>query len=118
PDRDHRSRRLVVTAWHPANAAFSNLPPCHFTWVLNVQGGKLNTHLTQRSGDIALGVPFNIAAYSLVTHVIARQTDFEVGEFSHTVVDSHIYCGEGDRGEWYGDNIEELRRRVREAGSK
>jgi len=106
------SRRLVVSAWHPANAAVSTLPPCHYTFVFNVQGDQLNCHLTQRSGDIALGVPFNIAAYSLLTHAVAQATGFEVGEFGHTVVDAHIYCGEGDRGDWYADNLDRLQDRV------
>ncbi|NUE03264.1 thymidylate synthase [Halorubraceae archaeon YAN] len=106
------SRRLVVNAWHPANATVSTLPPCHYTFVCNVQGDRLNCHLTQRSGDTALGIPFNIAAYSLLTHVIAQETGFEVGTFGHTIVDAHIYCGTGARGQWYGDNLEELRSRV------
>ncbi|WP_136689550.1 thymidylate synthase [Halorhabdus amylolytica] len=108
-----QSRRLVVNAWHPANAAVSTLPPCHYTFVFNVQGEKLNVHLTQRSGDVALGIPFNIAAYSLLAHVVADRTGLEVGRFSHTVVDAHVYCGEGERGEWYRDNRGELRERVR-----
>ena len=107
-----QSRRLVVNAWHPANAAVSTLPPCHYTFVFNVQGDQLNVHLTQRSGDVALGIPFNIAAYSLLAHVVADRTGFEVGRFSHTVVDAHIYCGEGERGEWYHDNRAELSERV------
>jgi len=107
-----RSRRIVVNAWHPANAAVSTLPPCHYTFVFNVQGDRLNLHLTQRSGDIALGIPFNIAAYSLVTHVVAQRTGFEVGTFSHSVVDAHAYCGEGARGEWYEANRVELRERM------
>jgi thymidylate synthase len=107
-----RSRRIVVNAWHPANAAVSTLPPCHYTFVFNVQGDRLNLHLTQRSGDIALGIPFNIAAYSLVTHIVAQRTGFEVGSFSHSVVDAHAYCGEGDRGEWYEANRDELRERM------
>jgi thymidylate synthase (EC 2.1.1.45) len=115
PYRSLNSRRLVVSAWHPANASVSRLPPCHFSWVLNVQDGKLNTHLTQRSGDTALGIPFNIAAYALITKIIARQTDLEPGEFSHTIVDSHIYCGKGERGDWYGENMERLRKHVRDA---
>lgn len=115
PDKGPNSRRIVINAWHPSNAAVSGLPPCHFTWVLNVQDGKLNAHLTQRSGDTALGVPFNIAAYSLITKIIAKQTDFKVGKFSHTIVDSHIYCGKDERGEWYGENLETLREKVREA---
>ena len=106
------SRRLVVSAWHPANAAVSTLPPCHYTFVFNVQGDQLNCHLTQRSGDIALGVPFNIAAYALLTHAVAQETDFEVGEFGHTVVDAHVYCGEGDRGDWYADNLDRLQDRL------
>jgi thymidylate synthase len=115
PYRSENSRRIVINAWHPANAAVSKLPPCHFTWVLNVQDGKLNTHLTQRSGDTALGIPFNIAAYALITHVIANQTDLEVGKFSHTIVDAHVYCGKDARGEWYGENMDELREKVQEA---
>lgn len=106
------SRRLVVNAWHPANAAVSTLPPCHYSFVFNVQGDRLNCHLTQRSGDIALGVPFNIAAYALLTKVIAAQTGFEPGTFAHTVVDSHVYCGRGDRGKWYADNLETLQSRL------
>jgi thymidylate synthase len=107
-----KSRRIVVNAWHPANAAVSTLPPCHYTFVFNVQGDRLNLHLTQRSGDIALGIPFNIAAYSLVTHIVAQRTGFEVGTFSHSIVDAHAYCGEGRRGEWYEENRDELRERM------
>ncbi|QHS16414.1 thymidylate synthase [haloarchaeon 3A1-DGR] len=107
-----RSRRMVVNAWHPANAAVSTLPPCHYTFVVNVQGGRLNLHLTQRSGDIALGVPFNIAAYSLLATAIAQRTGFEVGEFGHSIVDAHVYCGEGDRGAWYADNLDRLQDRL------
>lgn len=118
PYRSERSRRLIINAWHPANAAVSKLPPCHFTWVLNVQDGKLNTHLTQRSGDTALGIPFNIAAYALITKIIAKQTDLEPGEFSHTIVDSHIYCGKDERGHWYKENLEELKEKVSEASNK
>jgi thymidylate synthase len=106
------SRRLVVSAWHPANAAVSTLPPCHYTFVFNVQGDRLNCHLTQRSGDIALGVPFNIAAYSLLTHAVAQETGFEVGEFGHTVVDAHVYCGTDDRGDWYAGNLGRLQERL------
>ncbi|MEA3499656.1 MAG: thymidylate synthase [Candidatus Marinimicrobia bacterium] len=84
-------RRMVVTAWHPGNAAESKLPPCHYTFTFNVTGNKLNCHLTQRSGDIALGIPFNLASYALLTMMIAKETNFEVGEFAHTIIDAHIY---------------------------
>lgn len=107
------SRRMVISAWHPANAAVSTLPPCHYTFVFNVQGDRLNVHLTQRSGDVALGVPFNLAAYSLLAHAVANRTGFEVGSFGHTIVDAHIYCGEGDRGTWYENNLSALQQRVR-----
>ena len=118
PYRSKNSRRLIINAWNPANAAVSRLPPCHFSWVLNVQDGKLNTHMTQRSGDTALGIPFNIAAYALITKIIAKQTDLEPGEFSHTIVDSHIYCGKDERGKWYSDNLKELKERMREASER
>ncbi|WP_254862752.1 thymidylate synthase [Halovivax gelatinilyticus] len=112
------SRRLVVNAWHPANAAVSTLPPCHYTFVFNVQGGRLHCHLTQRSGDVALGVPFNIAAYSLLTTVIAQQTGYEPGHFGHTVVDAHVYCGTGERGKWYADNLDALQSRLRDVETR
>jgi thymidylate synthase len=111
-EENPRSRRIVVNAWHPANAAVSTLPPCHYTFVFNVQGDRLNCHLTQRSGDIALGVPFNLAAYALLTKVIAQRTGFALGEFAHAVVDAHVYCGEGARGEWYRDALPELQSRL------
>jgi len=106
------SRRLVVNAWHPANAAVSTLPPCHYTFVFNVQGDRLNCHLTQRSGDVALGIPFNIAAYSLLLEAVAGRTEFRPGTFAHTVVDAHVYCGEGARGEWYEKHLAGLQERL------
>ena len=111
------SRRIVVSAWHPANAAVSTLPPCHFSFVFNVQGDRLNTHLTQRSGDVAVGIPFNVAAYSLLTHVVAREANLEPGRFSHTIVDAHVYCGQGARGEWYAERLPELQERLDTVGS-
>lgn len=90
------SRRMIVTAWEPGNALHSKLPPCHYTFGFNVQGTKLNCHLTQRSGDIALGIPFNVAAYSLLTQAIAKETGFEIGYFSHTIIDAHIYVNHID----------------------
>ena len=88
---DPASRRMVVTAWEPGNALSSKLPPCHYTFAFNVQAGRLNCHLTQRSGDIALGIPFNLACYSLLTQILAQEAGFEPGIFSHTIIDAHIY---------------------------
>ena len=93
---DPMSRRMVVTAWEPGNAMDSKLPPCHFTFVFNVQGTRLSYHLTQRSGDIAIGIPFNLAAYSLLTQILAREAGLEVGLFSHTIVDAHVYVNHVD----------------------
>lgn len=112
PHRGPESRRLIIQAWHPSNAQVSSLPPCHYTFVFNVQGGKLNLHLTQRSADIALGVPFNIAAYSLILKLVARETGYDVGQFSHTLVDAHVYCGHGERSEWYEENLADLQSRI------
>ncbi|MGQ9799054.1 MAG: thymidylate synthase [Ignavibacterium sp.] len=103
------SRRLVITAWHPANAVISKLPPCHYTFAFNVSNGKLNCHLTQRSGDIALGIPFNLAAYSILTQIIAQETNLQLGYFAHTIIDAHIYVAEkGSPTEKY-DHLEGLK---------
>jgi thymidylate synthase len=111
--RNPNSRRLVITAWEPGNATTSKLPPCHYTFVFNVNDGKLNCHLTQRSGDVALGIPFNLAAYSLLTQVMAQQVGLELGQFAHTIVDAHIYIGEkGTENEKY-DHLEGLREQLK-----
>ncbi|NGP76772.1 thymidylate synthase [Balneolaceae bacterium YR4-1] len=85
------SRRIVVSAWHPGLLDEMALPPCHVMYIFNVSNGKLNCHLTQRSGDIALGIPFNLACYSALTMAIANEVGLEYGEFAHTIVDAHIY---------------------------
>ncbi len=96
------SRRLVVSAWHPANAAVSLLPPCHYTFCFNVtpapDGGPdlLNCHLSQRSADLALGVPFNLACYALLTQAIAQYVGMRPGRFAHTLIDAHIYVNHVD----------------------
>lgn len=107
--KNPNSRRLVITAWHPANAVISKLPPCHYTFAFNVSNGKLNCHLTQRSGDIALGIPFNLAAYSILTQIIAQETNLEPGYFAHTIIDAHIYIADkGSPTEKY-DHLEGLK---------
>lgn len=118
PMRSANSRRLMVTPWNPANATVSHLPPCHAFWGVNVQGEQLNLHLTQRSGDIALGIPFNIAAYSLILKVLAAQTRFEPGVFSHTIIDAHIYAGKGKRGQWYANHLDEVQTKLSDAESQ
>lgn len=85
------SRRLIVNAWNPAALPFQALPPCHSFFQFYVVEGKLSCQLYQRSGDTLLGIPFNIASYALLTHMIAQQTGLEVGEFIHTIGDAHIY---------------------------
>lgn len=85
------SRRIVVSAWHPGLLDKMALPPCHVMYIFNVSDGKLNCHLTQRSGDIALGIPFNLACYSALTMAIANEVGLEYGHFAHTIVDAHIY---------------------------
>ncbi len=87
-----QSRRHVVSAWHPGLIKDMALPPCHLMFIFNVENGRLNCHLTQRSGDIALGIPFNLACYSALTMIIAKQTGLEPGVFAHTIVDAHIYA--------------------------
>ncbi|MBC8451912.1 MAG: thymidylate synthase [Rhodospirillaceae bacterium] len=85
------SRRLIVSAWNPAEVDNMALPPCHCLFQFYVLEGKLSCQLYQRSADIFLGVPFNIASYALLTMMMAQATGLEVGEFVHTLGDAHIY---------------------------
>jgi thymidylate synthase len=85
------SRRLLVTAWNPADVDKMALPPCHCLFQFYVANGKLSCQLYQRSADIFLGVPFNIASYALLTHMMAHVTGLGIGEFVHTLGDAHIY---------------------------
>ncbi len=85
------SRRIIVSAWNPGQLEDMALPPCHMMFQLHVADGKLSCQLYQRSCDIFLGVPFNIASYALLTHMIAQQTDLAVGDFIWTGGDCHLY---------------------------
>lgn len=85
------SRRLIVNAWNVGQLDEMALPPCHMFFQFYVADGKLSCQLYQRSADIFLGVPFNIASYALLTHMVAQVCDLEVGEFVHTLGDAHIY---------------------------
>ena len=85
------SRRHIVSAWNPAEVDEMALPPCHCLFQFYVAQGKLSCQLYQRSADTFLGVPFNIASYALLTHMIAQVTGLEVGDFVHTLGDAHLY---------------------------
>jgi thymidylate synthase len=84
-------RRLIVSAWNPAEIADMALPPCHTLFQFSVTEGRLSCQLYQRSADLFLGVPFNIASYALLTHLVARVAGLEAGGFIHTFGDAHIY---------------------------
>ena len=93
------SRRHIVSAWNVGDIDNMNLPPCHLLFQFYVADGRLSCQLYQRSADLFLGVPFNIASYSLLTHMLAQVCGYEVGDFVHTIGDAHIYLnhvgGEG-----------------------
>jgi thymidylate synthase len=84
-------RRLIVNAWHVDNLPDMALPPCHVMFQFYVENNRLSCKLYQRSADMFLGVPFNIASYALLTHIIAKMVGLEVGRFIHTFGDAHIY---------------------------
>ncbi|OIP11476.1 MAG: thymidylate synthase [Rhodocyclales bacterium CG17_big_fil_post_rev_8_21_14_2_50_68_7] len=89
--RDPDSRRHIVTAWNPADVDAVRLPPCHALFQFYVAEGRLSCQLYQRSADIFLGVPFNIASYALLTHMVAQVCGLQPGEFIHTLGDAHLY---------------------------
>ncbi len=89
--RNPDSRRLLVSAWNPADLPRMALAPCHALFQFHVANGRLSCQLYQRSGDIFLGVPFNIASYALLTHLLAQVCELEVGDFVHTLGDAHLY---------------------------
>ena len=91
------SRRHIVSAWNPADVEDMALPPCHCLFQFFVADGKLSCQLYQRSADIFLGVPFNIASYALLTHMVAQVCGLKVGDFVHTFGDAHIYHNHFDQ---------------------
>lgn len=95
--RNPSSRRLIVSAWNPVEMDEMALPPCHCLFQFYVAEGRLSCQLYQRSADTFLGVPFNIASYSLLTHMIAHVTGLQPGEFVHTLGDAHLYLNHIDQ---------------------
>ena len=91
------SRRLIVSAWNVAEIDKMKLPPCHCLFQFYVADGKLSCQLYQRSADVFLGVPFNIASYALLTHMVAQVVGLEVGDFVHTLGDAHLYSNHMDQ---------------------
>ena len=91
------SRRLMLTAWNPADVPHMALPPCHCLFQFHVAKGRLSCQLYQRSADIFLGVPFNIASYALLTHMIAQICGLKPGEFVHVLGDAHLYSNHFDQ---------------------
>lgn len=100
------SRRMALTAWHPANAAVANPPACHTLAVFNVSPNEkgemkvLNCHLTMRSNDVGLGAPFNWAQYSMLTYLLAKAVGMTPGYFAYSGVDCHLYLGEGENAKY------------------
>ena len=91
------SRRLIVTAWNPADVEDQALPPCHCLFQFYVANGRLSCQLYQRSADIFLGVPFNIASYALLTQMVAQVSGLAAGDFVHTLGDAHLYLNHLDQ---------------------
>jgi len=91
------SRRLIVSAWNPGDVPDMALPPCHTLWQVRILNNRLHLQLYQRSADMFLGVPFNIASYALLQHMLAHVTGYEVGDFVHTLGDAHIYSNHMDQ---------------------
>ena len=91
------SRRMIVSAWNPGEIDQMALPPCHTMWQVRILGGKLHLQLSQRSADMFLGVPFNIASYALLLHMLAHVTGYQAGDFVHSIGDAHIYNNHMDQ---------------------
>ncbi|MBM3230298.1 thymidylate synthase [Candidatus Pacearchaeota archaeon] len=113
---DPFSKRHIINAWNVADLEKMALPPCHVLYQFDVtKEGIIDCEVYQRAGDAALGVPFNIASASLLTHLIAKETNLTPGRLIHSFGSAHIYCGKGERGQFYADNLDELKEKVKAA---
>lgn len=111
------SKKLIVNSWNVADIPKMALEPCHMFFQVNYREGAMDLQLYQRSCDMFLGVPFNIASYSMLTQIIAQQAGFKPGRFIHTFGDAHFYTGAGERAKWYEDNFCELKTKVIQSSS-
>lgn len=108
------SKKIILTAWNPGELSRMALEPCHMFFQVDSDSKVLDLQMYQRSCDQFLGVPFNIASYAMLTQVIAQQAGLEARRFIHTFGSAHFYSGTGERGAWYGKNLPELQRRVKQ----
>ncbi len=113
--RNPTGKRALVSAWNPGEIPNMALPPCHVLYQANTNEGKMDLQLYQRSCDMFLGVPLNIASYAMLTIIIAQQLGFQPRRFIHAFGDAHFYAGEGERAAWYKDNFQQLKGRIKEA---
>ena len=116
-EKNLTSKRHIITAWNPGEIRDVALPPCHIFYQINANEGLMDLQLYQRSCDQFLGVPFNIASYSMLTQIIAQQVGLKPRRFIHSFGDTHFYCGDGERAAWYGENLQELKKVIKEAES-
>ena len=107
------SARHIVSAWNPEEVSQMALPPCHTFFQLNSGGESLDLHLYQRACDMFLGVPFNIASYSLLTIILAKEIGLKPGEFVHTFGDVHFYSGADNRAKWYSGNLDRFKQVIK-----
>ncbi|MBU2616194.1 MAG: thymidylate synthase [Nanoarchaeota archaeon] len=106
------SKKIILNSWNAGDLSRMALEPCHVMFQANSDGEILDVQMYQRSCDQFLGVPFNIASYAMLTQVIAQQADLVPRRFVHTFGDSHFYCGTGERGEWYKENLSRFKELV------
>jgi len=112
------SRRMVISAWNPVEIPDMALPPCHAMYQLNVRNNCLDLHMFQRSCDMFLGVPFNIASYALLTNILAQESNLQPGKFIHSFGDAHFYCGSDNRGKFYQDQFLMLKEKIKTCTNK